>query len=105
MNYVRYRCLLTDYGWLEVHEDGPWYVLAGTGFAEKRIETVVTAAHGLVRRHLAVRLDPVLQAVQLPAGIADLHTTLTNVNRKTLALQYIAKYRKWLMIFSYIFKK
>ena len=53
---------------------------------EEGVETVVTPSDGLVRGHLAVRLDPVLQAVQLPAGIADLAAGLADVDRDALAL-------------------
>ena len=35
---------------------------------------------GLVARHLAIRLDSVLQAEQLPAGVTDLDTSLSYVN-------------------------
>ena len=53
---------------------------------EEGVETVVAPSDGLVRGHLAVRLDPVLQAVQLPAGIADLAAGLADVDRDALAL-------------------
>jgi len=74
---------LIDNRWLEVDKDGPGDVLACAGLAEEGVEGVVSTSDGLVRRHLAIRLDPVLQAVQLPAGIADLHSGLTNVDRDT----------------------
>ena len=41
-----------------------------------RVEGIISAADGLVRRHLTIRLDTMLQAEKLPASIADLHTWL-----------------------------
>ena len=61
-------------------------MLASAGLAEEGVEGVVTTADGLVGGHLAVGLDAVLQAVQLPAGIADLHSGLAHVDGDTLTL-------------------
>jgi len=55
----------TNYRRLEVHEDPPGHVFAGRCLREEGVERVVLAADGLVRRHHAVRLDAVLEAVQL----------------------------------------
>jgi len=55
-------------------------MFAGTSLGEEGVEGVIATADGLVRRHLAVRLDAVLQAVQLPTGVTDLDTTLANMN-------------------------
>lgn len=55
-----------------------------TGLREEGVESVVAAANRLVRRHLPVGLDAVLQAVELPAGVADLDTGLTDVDRDDL---------------------
>lgn len=63
-----------------INEHGAGHVLAGTSLGEEGVEGIVAAADGLVRRHLAVGLDAVLQAVQLPAGITDLDTGLANVD-------------------------
>jgi len=75
---------LIDNGWLEIDEDSAWDVLSGTSLREKGVESIVTATDSLVRRHLTIRLDTVLQAVKLPASVTDLDTTLTNVNRDNL---------------------
>jgi hypothetical protein len=55
-------------------------VLAGTGLAEEGVEAVVAAADGFVRGHLTVGLDSMLQTVQLPTGVADLDSGLTNMD-------------------------
>ena len=61
-------------------------MLAGARLAEEGVEGVVPAADGLVGGHLTVGLDAVLQAVQLPAGIADLDSGLADVDGDTLTL-------------------
>ena len=61
-------------------------MFACSRLGEEGVETVIAPSDGLVRGHLAVRLDPVLQAVQLPAGIADLAAGLADVDRDALAL-------------------
>ena len=70
----------TNDGGLEVDEDAARHVLAGAGLGEEGVEGVVTAANGLVGRHLAIRLDAVLEAVELPAGVTDLATALADVD-------------------------
>jgi hypothetical protein len=49
-------------------------------------ERIVLAV--LVRWHRAVRLNPMFQAVELPAGISYLNSSLANVNGNDLALNY-----------------
>ena len=71
--------LVHDCG-LEVNEDSARNVLACTSLREEGVEGIVAAADGLVRGHLAVWLDAVLKAVELPAGVSDLDTGLANVN-------------------------
>merc|ERR1712179_553120 len=58
---------LINYGWLQIDEDGTGYVLASSGLTEEGVEGIITTSDGLVRGHLAIRLDSVLQTVQLPA--------------------------------------
>ena len=70
-----------DNGWLEIEEDSSWNVLTSTSLGEEGVESVVTAANGLVGGHLTVGLDAVLEAEELPAGVTDLDTGLTDVDR------------------------
>jgi hypothetical protein len=49
----------------QVHEDGTRDVLSGTSFGEKGVEGIITTTDSLVRGHLPIRLDAVLQAVEL----------------------------------------
>ena len=69
-----------DDGRLEVDEDRAGHVLAGAGLGEEGVECVVAAADRLVGRHLAIGLDAVLEAVQLPARVAGLHAALTKMD-------------------------
>lgn len=77
---------LTNHGGLQVDKDGSGDVLPAAGLTEESGEGVVVASGGLCGGHVAVRLDVVLQAVQLPAGVAHLDTSLADVDRDTLAL-------------------
>jgi hypothetical protein len=72
-------------GWLKINEDSAWDVLSGTSLGEEGVEGVVTIANGLVGRHLTVRLDTMLEAVELPAGVTDLATSLSNMDGKYFA--------------------
>ena len=72
---------LIDNGGLEIEEDGSWDVLASTGLREEGVESVVATSDGLVGWHLTVRLDSVLKAEEFPAGVTNLDTGLTDVDR------------------------
>ena len=60
---------LIDNSGLEINEDGSGNMLSRASLGEEDVERVVSAADGLVGWHLAVGLDTVLEAVELPAGI------------------------------------
>ena len=77
----------TDDGWLEVDEHSSGHMFAGASLAEERVKRVVTTANRLVTRHLSVRLDAMLQTVQLPACIANLHSGLADVDTDTFTLK------------------
>ena len=59
-------------------------VLAGAGLREEGVERVVLDTDRLVRRHRAVGLNAVLEAEELPAGVAGLDTSLTDVDAQAL---------------------
>lgn len=71
-------------GWLQIDKHSPGHVFAGSSLTEEGVEGVITAADGLVTGHLTIRLDPVFQTVQLPAGIANLDSGLSDVDRDAL---------------------
>lgn len=62
-------------------------MLSSARFAEESVKRIVSAANGLVARHLSVGLDAMLEAVQLPTRVTDLHTSLTDMNRDALTLK------------------
>jgi len=59
-------------------------MLAGAGLAEEGVERVITTANSFVTWHLAIWLNAVLKAEELPARIANLHTALAEVKAKDL---------------------
>jgi len=71
---------LINNGWLEIEEDSSWDVLASTSLREEGVESIISATDGLVRWHLTVWLDSVLKAEELPAGVTDLDTGLSDVD-------------------------
>merc|ERR1719440_880289 len=72
---------LIDNGWLEIKEDRSWYMLTSTSLGEEGVEGIVTATNGLVGWHLTIWLNTVLEAEELPAGVTNLDTGLTDVDR------------------------
>ena len=67
-------------------------MLSGTSFAEEGVEGIVSTTDGLVAGHLAIRLDPVLQAVKFPAGIANLDSGLADVDGDAFTLEEIKQF-------------
>ena len=58
--YIFYKLpsdLEPDYCRFQVNKDGSGDVLSGSGLREEGVERVISTPHGLVRRHLPVRLD------------------------------------------------
>ena len=80
------RFLLTNNSWLQVNEHGARNVFSCSSLAEKRVEGIVSSADSLVARHCAIRLNSMLQAVQLPTSISNLNSGLANVDRDTFTL-------------------
>ena len=77
---------LTDDSGLQVHKNCPGDVLSSSSLTEEGVEGVVSSSDSLVTGHPSVRLDPMFQAVKLPAGIANLDSSLTNVDRDAFTL-------------------
>jgi len=71
--------LIND-GGLQVEEDAAGNVLASTSLGEEGVESIIATTDGLVGWHLTVRLDAVLEAEELPAGVTNLDTGLTDVD-------------------------
>jgi hypothetical protein len=77
---VRASSHFIDDSRLEIDEDCTGDVFTSTGLREESVERVITATDGLIRRHLTIRLDSVLQSEEFPACIADLNTSLPTVD-------------------------
>jgi hypothetical protein len=75
---------LVDNSRLQIDKDAARHVLPGPSLREKGIESIVTSADGLVRGHLAIRLNAVLQAEKLPASVPDLSPGLSDVDKDSL---------------------
>merc|ERR1719357_427014 len=73
---------LIDDGRLQIDEDCSWDVLASSSLGEEGLEGVVP--EGLVGGHMAVGLDAMFEAVELPAGVSDLATGLADVDGDAL---------------------
>lgn len=61
-------------------------MLAALHLAEEGVEGVGSSPDRLVRGHEAVGEDAMFEAVQFPAGVADLDAGLAYVDAHTLAL-------------------
>lgn len=77
----------TNDGGLQVDEDGARDVQAALHLAEEGVEGVGAVPDGVVRGHEAIRSDAMLQAVELPAGVAYLDASLAHVDAHTLTLE------------------
>lgn len=70
---------LINNGGFQIQENGSWDVLSSSGFREESVEGIITTTDSFIRWHLSVWLNSVFKTEQLPAGITDLDTSLTNV--------------------------
>jgi len=75
---------LIDYGWLQVDHDATRDVLASASLRKEGVEGIIATTDGFITWHLPVRLDSMLKAEKLPARIANLHTSLSDVDAKSL---------------------
>ena len=73
-------CCLTDDRWFQINEHGARNVFSCSSLTEKRVKGIVSSADSLVARHLAIRLNSMLQAVQLPTSVSNLNSGLANVD-------------------------
>ena len=71
--------LIND-GWLEIEEDASWDVLSSSSLGEEGVESIITTTNGFVGWHLTIWLDTVLKAEELPTGVTDLDTSLSDVD-------------------------
>ena len=62
----------------KIDENAARNVFSSASLREEGVEGIVTATNSLVRRHLTIRLNAVLETEELPAGIAHLATSLAH---------------------------
>jgi len=74
------RITLTYNCRLKIDEHSSWNVFPSSSFAEKSVERIVSSTNGFITWHLTIRLDAVFKTVEFPASIADLDSSLTNVD-------------------------
>ena len=70
----------TDDCGLQVHKNSSGDMLSSSSLIEEGVEGIISSSNVLVAGHLPIRLDPMFQAVKLPAGVANLDTSLTHVH-------------------------
>jgi hypothetical protein len=78
------RADLVHDGWLQIDHHAARHMFSCTRLREEGVERIIAAADGLVAWHLAIRLNAVLQAEELPARIADLDASLADVKTESL---------------------
>ena len=71
---------LVNDGWLQVEENASWNMLSSSGLGEEGVESIITTTDGFIGGHLTVWLNTVLEAEELPAGVTNLDTGLTDVD-------------------------
>jgi hypothetical protein len=71
---------LIDDSWFQVDEYSTRDMFTSTSFTEESVERVITAPNSFITGHLTIRLDTMFQTVQLPTGVTDLYTGLSNVD-------------------------
>jgi len=59
-------------------------MLASACLTEEGVEGIITTTNGFVTWHLSIRLDSVLEAEELPARIANLDASLSEMKAEDL---------------------
>lgn len=70
----------TDHRWFQVDKYSSGNMFSSASFTEECVERIVTASNGLVAGHLTIGLNSMLQTVQFPTGITNLHSGLADMN-------------------------
>ena len=75
--------LINEWGF-QVYKHCPRHILASVCLTEEGVDGVISSPNSLVTWHLAIRLNAMFQAVELPAGIAYPNTSLASVDGDAL---------------------
>merc|ERR1712149_166499 len=74
------RTHFVHYSGLQVDKHTTRNMFSGTSFTEKSVESIVTTTDCFIAWHLPIRLDAMLQAKELPTGIAYLAPCLPQMD-------------------------
>merc|ERR1719379_1065569 len=81
---IRSCANLVNHCGFQIDEHAPGDVLARSCLREECVEGIIATANSFVGGHLTIRLDAMLEAEELPAGITNLDTCLTEVDANNL---------------------
>ena len=90
---------LVNDSWLQVHKHSSGNMFTRASLREEGVEAVISSGRCLlIWRHGSIRLDAMFQTVEFPTGIANLATSLANMDWDTLTLQYwfLIRIENWL---------
>ena len=73
---------LVNHGRFKVHKHSSWNMLASASLREESRKGIILGFGSVQGRKGAIVLQAMLHTIELPAGIAHLDTSLTNMYRK-----------------------
>jgi hypothetical protein len=74
------RSNLVNDGWFKIDHNTSWDVFSSSSLGEEGAESIISRTRGLIRWELTIRGDSVLKTEELPTGITNLDTSLTDVD-------------------------
>lgn len=77
----------TDNCWLQIEQESSRYVFSCISFTKESTKGVVAAWISKIAWHLSVGGDAVFEAIKLPTSIANLDSSLADVDRDAFALK------------------
>ena len=78
--------------WFQIYKHSSGHMFACSSLTEECIEGVITTSNCFVTWHLTIRLDTMFQTIQFPACIADLYSSLSDMDRNAFTL--LERHRK-----------
>jgi hypothetical protein len=74
---------------LQVHEHRSRHMFPAAGLGEESVERVIATPQRFVTGHLSIGLYSVLEAVQLPTRVPNLHSGLPDMHADHFALKRV----------------
>ena len=81
-----FRLEHTNHRRFKIYHNSSRNVFSCTSLTEESVKGIVSATNCFISRHVAIRLNSMLQAVQFPTRITNLNACLSDVNWNTLSL-------------------